>query len=125
MSRSISVERGCLLFGAAPFGAALVGLATTTIAIIAVPATKRLAGPSVCPTDYVRSVVVQYIGHPKPGTTTFSSEIYCIKASGRPIQATDSQVFFGMWLMIAGSVLIAMLGALVAMGLKRGWRAVR
>lgn len=125
MSRASSAEKSCMVVAAAPFGAAMVGAVLTVVALIAVPASKRLAGLTACPTDYVRSVVVQDIGHPEPGTTTFSSELYCIKASGRPIQVTDSRVFFGVWLMLAGGVLLAMLGAMAAMGLKRAWRAVR
>jgi len=51
------------------------------------PVTLRLAAPVACPDGYARSAVVAEVSNPEPGTTSVSSELYCVDRSGVPIHA--------------------------------------
>lgn len=106
-------------------GAAFVAPMIVGASMVFAPVAKRLAAPVACPEGYLRSIVVQDIGHPEPGVTTFSSELYCFKASGRPVQATDFRVFVGLWAIVTGSMVVVVLGAIAVGKAQSAVRAKR
>lgn len=89
-----------------------VALMLAPLSMVIFPGSKSLAASLACPSGYVRSIVVQDIGHPEPGVTTYSSELYCVVHHGPAVVASDSWVFVGLWTIEAGAIFAVLMGIL-------------
>lgn len=59
-------------------------------AVVAVfPGLLHLTRPVVCEESDTDSVVVVTVSHPKPGTTQWTADMFCIDEAGRPRPASD------------------------------------
>ncbi|MBT9560959.1 MAG: hypothetical protein IV100_33350 [Myxococcales bacterium] len=73
-------------------------LPLAAIVMAIVPVSKRLTAPILCPAGTVRAFVVSYTEHPKPGTTSFKSELVCEGADGK----LDRTGAFMTWFVLSG-----------------------
>jgi hypothetical protein len=98
-----------MVVGAAPLAAMVMAI---------VPVSNRLTAPLLCPAGTARSFVVSYTEHPKPGTTSFKSELVCEGADGK-LERTGA---FMTWLVLSG---YAALGIGLNMAKNEAWASRR
>ena len=94
-------------------GAVFAAFWLTGCSLLFLPVSKRLAAPIICPGGYQRSIVVQEITQPEPGVTRFSSDLYCVKASGRPVRVRDFEVYFGLWAAESAGIVVGVIASLI------------
>jgi len=110
MSAKVFIGAAIAIAGSALFAGLVLAGCSSAFA----PVAKRLAAPLVCPGGYQRSIVVQHIWSPEPGTTNFESDLYCMKASGRPVMASAFRTFVALWGIESATLFILAVAAVAA-----------
>jgi hypothetical protein len=114
---------GCALLafiGIAAFCALMLGVVGAAIA----PAALKIPAAILCPEGTVEAVVVRYVTHPEPGTTSVSGVLHCLDASGcatTPSEFLPHLILFGL----AFGLVILILLPLYAIGARRERESAR
>ncbi len=92
----------------------------TSAGIAIYPGSQAWLAPLVCGEGH-EGVVVLTVSHPEPGTTTWTSDLFCVDPEGRPFYP-DPWVVYPV---VFGLSFVAFLGFFVVLGLLRRARAQR